>query len=304
MQVLKKRRKKQHVPMGFLLLGLLPTVILVGLFLVYPMIKSAVFSLYDMGVLQKSGDYIGLENYIYLFTKDDSFQRALVNTLKTIVVVPVITIAIAFVLAVLLHRSNLREKNLYITFYFFPYFMSSTVVAVVWCFVFFPTSSGILNNILIHLGLENLTRVWLGDSKTALWCICAVIIWCCIGYYVVLYLSGLDSISSEIYEAATIDGASAWQQVTRITLPLMKNILGITLVLLMSGTLAVTFTYSKIMTNGGPSGSTTVLLQYIYKQGIEQGNVGYASAVTVFTMFLGISLAVLSRVMTSKSEKE
>ena len=281
--------------MGFLLLGLLPTVILVGLFLVYPMIKSAVFSLYDMGVLQKSGDYVGLENYIYLFTKDDSFQRALVNTLKTIVVVPVITIAIAFVLAVLLHRSNLREKNLYITFYFFPYFMSSTVVAVVWCFVFFPTSSGILNNVLIHLGLENLTRVWLGDSKTALWCI---------GYYVVLYLSGLDSISSEIYEAATLDGASAWQQVTRITLPLMKNILGITLVLLMSGTLAVTFTYSKIMTNGGPSGSTTVLLQYIYKQGIEQGNVGYASAVTVFTMFLGISLAVLSRVMTSKSEKE
>ena len=120
------------------MLGLLPTVILVGLFLVYPMIKSAVFSLYDMGVLQKSGDYVGLENYIYLFTKDDSFQRALVNTLKTIVVVPVITIAIAFVMAVLLHRSNLREKNLYITFYFFPYFMSSTVVAVVWCFVFFP----------------------------------------------------------------------------------------------------------------------------------------------------------------------
>ena len=187
---------------------------------------------------------------------------------------------------------------------FFPYFMSSTVVAVVWCFVFFPTSSGILNNMLIHLGLENLTRVWLGDSKTALWCICAVIIWCCIGYYVVLYLSGLDSISSEIYEAATLDGASAWQQVTRITLPLMKNILGITLVLLMSGTLAVTFTYSKIMTNGGPSGSTTVLLQYIYKQGIEQGNVGYASAVTVFTMFLGISLAVLSRAMTSNRMKE
>ena len=93
--------------MGFLLLGLLPTVILVGLFLVYPMIKSAVFSLYDMGVLQKSGDYVGLENYIYLFTKDDSFQRALVNTLKTIVVVPVITIAIAFLsLFHVLHRGG------------------------------------------------------------------------------------------------------------------------------------------------------------------------------------------------------
>lgn len=304
MQTLQKRKMKQRYPIGFILLGLLPTVILLGLFLVYPMIKSGILAFQDMGVLQTSGDYVGLENFTYLFTKDKTFKMALVNTLKTIVVVPVGTILIAFTLAVLLHRSRLREKNLYITFYFFPYFMSSTVVAVVWSFVFFPTSSGILNNFLIKIGLENWTRVWLGNTKTALWCICAVIIWCCIGYYVVLYLSGLDSISSEIYESATIDGASGWQQVTRITLPLMKNILGITFVLLMSGTLAVTFTYSKIMTNGGPSGATTVLLQYVYKQGIEQGNVGYASAITVFTMVLGISLAVISRVMTSRSEKE
>lgn len=303
MQTLQKRRT-QRAPIGFILLGLLPSVILLGLFMLYPMIKSGAMAFQDMGVLQTSGEYVGLENFQYMFTKDQTFTRAVVNTLKMVVVVPVVTILIAFVLAVLLHRSNLREKNLYITFYFFPYFMSSTVVAVVWSFVFFPTSNGVLNGIFNALGLENWTRVWLGDARTALWCICAVIIWCCIGYYVVLYLSGLDSISSEIYEAAIIDGATPWQQVTRITLPLMKNILGITLILLMSGTLAVSFTYSKIMTNGGPNGATTVLLQYVYKQGIEQGNMGYASAVTVFTMILGISLAVISRIMTSRSEKE
>lgn len=299
-----QRRKKQHVPIGFILLGLLPTLILLGLFLVYPMIRSAAMAFQDMGVLQTSGEYVGLENFQYMFTKDKMFPLALVNTLKTIVAVPIGTILISFTLAVLLHRSRIREKNLYITFYFFPYFMSSTVVAVVWAFVFFPTSSGVLNGIFNSLGLENWTRVWLGDSHTALWCICAVIIWSCIGYHIVLYLSGLDSISSELYEAAIIDGASNWQQVTRITLPLMKNILGITLVLLMSGTLGASFVYSKIMTDGGPNGASTVLLQYVYKQGIEQGNVGYASAITVFTMVMGISLAVISRVMTSRSEKE
>ena len=115
-----------------------------------------------------------------------------------------------------------------------------------------------------------------------------------IGYYVVLYLSGLDSISSEIYEAATLDGASAWQQVTRITLPLMKNILGITLVLLMSGTLAVTFTYSKIMTNGGPGKKSMFMSYVIYMYGFQKNKMGYAAAYAViFFILVGIFTVVL-----------
>lgn len=299
---MKKSANKQKAPIGFILLGTVPSVLLICVFMVYPMIQSALLSFQELGLLQTSGKFIGGENYTYLFTKDKEFFQALTNTLKLIFVVPIGTMIVSFALAIFLHRVKLREKDLYITFYFFPYFMSATVISIVWSFVFMPTSNGALNGLLAKIGLASLQRVWLGDTKTALWCIAVVIGWSCIGYHVVLYLSALDSISPEIYESARLDGASAWKQVIYITLPLMKNILGITFVLMMSGVLGVSFVYSKVMTNGGPNGSTRVLLHYIYQQGLERGNVGYASAVTVITMVLAIALAVLSRFLTRKSE--
>ena len=297
-------RKKPRKPVLFILCSVVPTIILLGIFLVYPVIKSGILAFQDVGLLSTKGEYVGFENFSYLFLKDTKFKMVLGNTLKIIFAVPIITIIISFFLAILLHRVKLKEKNLYITFYFFPYFMSSTVVAIVWSFVFYPTSGGVLNGILSAVGLGKLVTPWLGNAKTALSCIGVVIIWCCIGYYLVLYLSALDGIPAELYEAAKIDGATSWQQVRYVTLPLMKNILGITFVLLMSGTLAVTFVYTKVMTNGGPNGASTVLLQYIYQQGLEQGNIGYASAITVFTMVMAIILAGASRLLTNKSEKE
>jgi len=294
--------KKQKKPVGFILLSVLPACILLLVFVFYPTLKAAVLSFQKVGLLTASGPWVGLQNYEYLI-KDQKFQQAVVNTLKTMVIVPFGTIFCAFVLAVILHRAKIREKNLYITSYFFPYFMSSIVVAIVWSFVLLPTSNGVLNTILTSIGLEQLTRPWLGDKSTALGCICAVLIVCSTGYYVVLYLSSLDSISEELYESAKLDGASTLQQIWNITLPLMKNVIGITFVLLMSGTIAATFGYCKIMTGGGPNGASTTLMYYIYSIGVKNGNVGYSSAISVFTMVMAITLSFISRAMTSKSEK-
>lgn len=296
-------KKKKNLPWGFILLSVVPSCVLLVLFVFYPMLKSATLSFQDVGLLSTSGPWVGLDNYAYLL-KDEKFAQALVNTLKIMFVIPVVTILISFTLAVVLHRCKLPEKNLYVTIYFFPYFMSATVVSVVYSGILQPTSNGVLNSILSVLGLESWQRAWLGDKSTALWCIAAVLILCSIGYYVVLYLSGLDSISPDLYEAAKLDGASVWQQVWNITLPLMKNIIGTTFVLLMSGTIGGSFIYSKIMTNGGPNGASNVLLRYIYQQGVMNGNVGYSSAITVFTIVLAVILAVLSRTVTSRSEKE
>lgn len=296
-------KKKKNKPIGFILWSVLPSCILLVLFVFYPMTKSALLSFQEVGLLSTSGPWVGFDNYAYLL-KDEKFSQALGNTLKIMFVIPVFTILISFTLAVVLHRCRLKEKNLYVTVYFFPYFMSATVVSIVYSGILQPTSNGVLNKILSVLGLESWQRAWLGDKRTALWCIAAILILCSIGYYVVLYLSGLDSIPSDLYEAAKLDGASAWQQVWYITLPLMKNIIGITFVLLMSGAIGGSFIYSKIMTNGGPNGASNVLLRYIYQQGMVNGNIGYSAAITVFTIVLAIFLAVLSRVLTSRSEKE
>lgn len=147
-----------------------------------------------------------------------------------------------------------------------------------------------------------LQRSWLGDSKTALWCIAFTLLWQAAGYYMVMHIAAMDGISPEIYESATLDGASAWRKLVSITMPLMKDIIGITFVLALSGTINLSFVLSQVMTGGGPNGASSVLLQYMYTQGFVNGNFGYAMAITVFTLAISVALSMLSRKLTDASE--
>ena len=162
--------------------------------------------------------------------------------------------------------------------------------------------SSLINKILGAVGLESLQRSWLGDSKTALWCIAFTLLWQAAGYYMVMHIAAMDGISPEIYESATLDGASAWRKLVSITMPLMKDIIGITFVLALSGTINLSFVLSQVMTGGGPNGASSVLLQYMYTQGFVNGNFGYAMAITVFTLAISVALSMLSRKLTDASE--
>lgn len=192
-------------------------------------------------------------------------------------------------------------KELYRTIFYFPNIVSLTVVGIIWSFVFHP-NVGIINKILGAVGLESLQRSWLGDSKTALWCIAFTLLWQAAGYYMVMHIAAMDGISPEIYESATLDGASAWRKLISITMPLMKDIIGITFVLALSGTINLSFVLSQVMTGGGPNGASSVLLQYMYTQGFVNGNFGYAMAITVFTLAISVALSMLSRKLTDASE--
>ena len=191
---------------------------------------------------------------------------------------------------------------LYRTIFYFPNIVSLTVVGIIWSFVFHP-NVGIVNKILGAVGLESLQRSWLGDSKTALWCIAFTLLWQAAGYYMVMHIAAMDGISPEIYESATLDGASAWRKLVSITMPLMKDIIGITFVLALSGTINLSFVLSQVMTGGGPNGASSVLLQYMYTQGFVNGNFGYAMAITVFTLAISVALSMLSRKLTDASEE-
>lgn len=295
-------KKHKRLPTVFLLCATIPTAVLLIVFMVIPTVQAVLLSFREVNILTMKGEFVGLSNYLYMF-KDRMFKLSFTNTIKLMVVIPLVTLTVSFLLAFVLQQVKLREKNLYITFYFFPYFLSATVVAAVWSYVLHPTT-GILNKLLSLLGLESLKHAWVGDAGTALWCIAAVIIWACIGYYIVLYLSSLESIPEDLYEAATLDGATFWDKLRYITLPLMRGTIGTTFILLMSGVIGTSFVYSNLLTNGGPNGASNVLMQYVYTQGIKNGNTGYASAITVVAMTLGILLSVISRKMTQKSAKE
>lgn len=295
-----RQKKAQPLPVLFVCISVLPAVILTLMFTIWPTAQALYLSFTNATSLGLNNKFVGLDNYIYMF-HDKSFIQALKNTAKLMEVVPVITIFCSLVLAFVLNQCKLKEMVLYRTIFYFPNIVSLTVVGIIWSFVFHP-NVGIVNKILGAVGLESLQRSWLGDSKTALWCIAFTLLWQAAGYYMVMHIAAMDGISPEIYESATLDGASAWRKLVSITMPLMKDIIGITFVLALSGTINLSFVLSQVMTGGGPNGASSVLLQYMYTQGFVNGNFGYAMAITVFTLAISVALSMLSRKLTDASE--
>lgn len=295
-----RQKKAQPLPVLFVCISVLPAVILTLMFTIWPTAQALYLSFTNATSLGLNNKFVGLDNYIYMF-HDKSFIQALINTAKLMAVVPVITIFCSLVLAFVLNQCKLKEMVLYRTLFYFPNIVSLTVVGIIWSFVFHP-NVGIANKILGAVGLESLQRSWLGDSKTALWCIAFTLLWQAAGYYMVMHIAAMDGISPEIYESATLDGASAWRKLISITMPLMKDIIGITFVLALSGTINLSFVLSQVMTGGGPNGASSVLLQYMYTQGFVNGNFGYAMAITVFTLAISVALSMLSRKLTDASE--
>ena len=295
-----RQKKAQPLPILFICISVLPAVILTLMFTIWPSVQALYLSFTNATSLGLNNKFVGLDNYIYMF-HDKSFIQALINTAKLMAVVPVITIFCSLVLAFVLNQCKLKEMVLYRTIFYFPNIVSLTVVGIIWSFVFHP-NVGIVNKILGAVGLESLQRSWLGDSKTALWCIAFTLLWQAAGYYMVMHIAAMDGISPEIYESATLDGASAWRKLISITMPLMKDIIGITFVLALSGTINLSFVLSQVMTGGGPNGASSVLLQYMYTQGFVNGNFGYAMAITVFTLAISVALSMLSRKLTDASE--
>lgn len=295
-----RQKKAQPLPVLFICISVLPAVILTLMFTIWPTAQALYLSFTNATSLGLNNKFVWLDNYIYMF-HDKSFIQALINTAKLMAVVPVITIFCSLVLAFVLNQCKLKERVLYRTIFYFPNIVSLTVVGIIWSFVFHP-NVGIVNKILGAVGLESLQRSWLGDSKTALWCIAFTLLWQAAGYYMVMHIAAMDGISPEIYESATLDGASAWRKLISITMPLMKDIIGITFVLALSGTINLSFVLSQVMTGGGPNGASSVLLQYMYTQGFVNGNFGYAMAITVFTLAISVALSMLSRKLTDASE--
>ena len=205
----------------------------------------------------------------------------------------IITVAAALILAFILTQSKLKEKAFYRTVFFFPSIIALTVIGIIFSFMFHPTM-GTVNQIL------GKTIAWLGNEKTALWCIAATLVWQSTGYYMVMHVAAIDGIAPEIYESATIDGATQFKKMIYIVLPLLKNIIGVTYILSLSGTMVLSYILSDVMTGGGPSGSSTVMLQYMYTQAFSNSNFGYAMAIAVFIMIISVVLSVLSRKITGE----
>jgi N-acetylglucosamine transport system permease protein len=302
---MKRISYQKRLPLGFILLATLPTVSLSILFTLVPVLNGLYMALTDATTMRSTANlrFIGLENFIYMFTRDPIFYKALGNTLKLMFIVPPCTIFLSLFMAVLFTQSKLRERGVYRVLLFMPSVISFTVVAVVWACIYDPRAGGVANRLLSLWGAGPVT--WLGDPKYALGAIIVTMIWQAAGYYMVMHIAALDSISVNVYEAASIDGASAADKFFRITIPLMRDIIGITLIFSLSGTLSISFVLTQIMTAGGPGNATMVLGLYVYNTAFGTStSVGYSMAISVISMLLGVIISIVSRKFSYSRENQ
>lgn len=236
----------------------------------------------------KGIEFIGFGNYAKLFNDPTIWQAVKNNVLYMIMTVP-IPIAIAFVLAVLIHNSVFFKDYFKVAF-FIPYISSIIAVAAVWSALFHP-SLGPINQFLMDLGISSPPK-WLVDPKTSLLSIAIISSWASLGYTIIIYMAGLTNISNEIYEAAEIDGAGPLKKFFSITVPMLRSTTFFLLITMLIGSFKV-FDIIAYLTEGGPNNSSTVLVYRIYEEGFKYYNMGYASAISwLLFAIIGILTAV------------
>lgn len=276
-------------------LFLLPGCVILGAFIFYPMLQAIWLSLTEYNMIQDA-EFIGTENYQNLF-QDSLFWKTLMNTFIYLIgVVPALVIIPIF-LAVLVNQ-KIKGIGFFRSAFFIPVVTSLVVAGIAWDWVY--KEHGLLNYALEVVGIITEPIGWLTSTSTALFAVMVVTVWKGLGYYMIIYLAGLQSIPSDLYEAAKIDGANWWQQITRITIPMLMPF--ILVVSIMSSISAMkVFEEIYIMTGGGPLHSSETLVFYIYTEAFENLNMGYASAAGVILFILTLIFSLINlKVMGKK----
>jgi len=269
---------------------ILPAFLVYGAFALYPLGRAAQFSLFEWRGFGPS-TFVGLQNYVDL-AGDADFRAAIGNALILIIFYAVIPLVVGLVLAAILRRGQVRGMGFFRTAVFLPQVIALVVVAVAWRRIYAP--GGLLNDVLSAVGLDGLTRGWLGDPGTALIAVGLIGTWVQIGLVMLLMLSGMSRIPAELFEAVRLDGAGPVREFFAITLPAVRGEITVALVLTIIAALK-TFDLVYMTTSGGPGNATTVPSYEVYLRAFDLREVGSASAVAIvltlviFAINLGVT---------------
>lgn len=295
-----KTKKKKTLGKGrrvFLACVLIPTFIWFLLFFIIPFISVIYYSFTDAHMAYSDTSFVGFDQYIKAFS-DSTFRIALQNTVVAAVIIVPSTIILSILLAAGLNAVGNRMRQFLTFVYFLPSVISTVAVSLVWNWLY-SKNYGLFNAVLQALGFN--AQPFLTSASQALACLCIVQIWCVFGYYAVILLAAMRGIDRGLYEAAEIDGAGSLAKFFRITLPLIKN--SILFVCIMTTTVAfMFFTPVKILTDGTPGTSTEVLLLHIMKKGIDNSDVGYASAMSIVLMLIILFFSGIQWILTKEKK--
>lgn len=278
----RNRRKEWLVLNGWCWLFMAPAVIFYILFQGYPILCSIQYSLLDWSGLTSNAVFVGLKNYRELL-HDELFWNAFVNSFRyTLMIVP-LELAVSLFLAYMLNDEKMKGRSAYRTMYFIPVVTTASVVGIIMIFIL--GVQGPVNHVLMTLHLIDAPINFLGNAKYAMPTLVLISLWKDCGTYMIYWLAGLQGVSKDVYEAATVDGANRRQTFFHIVLPLIAPVGGIIAILCAINSLKV-FDIVKTMTEGGPFYATDVIATYVYRSAfsseIGMPRLGYASAVALF----------------------
>jgi N-acetylglucosamine transport system permease protein len=271
---------------GFILIYIVPAFLLYFIGILLPNIFAVILSLLKWNGFNFTFKWVGATNYQKMLG-DPLILKAFLNNMYFAFFTMLFTIGIALLFASIFCNKSIREAPVYKAVFFFPNIMSIVVVSMLWKFMYNP-QFGLINAVLNSMGLESLTRIWLGDLATVKPALLIPQIWMSVGLYMLIYIAAIQNITIDLYEAATIDGAGKIIQFFKITFPLMWNIIKITMVYFMANALNSGFALIKIMTEGGPNNASVVLTTYLYQKAFLGSDFGYGASIGTLILVIGL----------------
>lgn len=261
------------------------------LFVYIPILQNIVLSFFQWSTFEPQKAFIGFGNYIQLF-QDPVFFQALKNNALYAAVSIVFQVGGGLITAAILEDRLLRRSSPFFRKVFFlPVVISMTVIALLFDFIYNP-DTGLLNQFLQAVGLDQWTRAWLGDRETAMLSVIFVSQWQSVGYIAMLYIVAIQKIPSELYEAAILDGAGKVRTFFAITVPGTKEMSFVAVVMTLTGAFTV-FNEPYILTGGGPGNASEVLSTFLYKAAFSKDMMGYASAIATVILLITLSLSII-----------
>ncbi|SKB71691.1 raffinose/stachyose/melibiose transport system permease protein [Arthrobacter sp. 31Cvi3.1E] len=280
------------------LLWVLPAILLIGVFLYYPLLENLRLSLYSWSVFSPEQKFVGLDNFRRVF-EDPVFLTALLNNIAYAVVSLIVQVGLGLVLASVIDLFVVpRFQGFFRSVYFLPATLSITITGVLFTFIYHP-DVGLLNSGLRAAGLGDLTTTWLGEPSTAIWAVILMSQWQWTGYVAALLLVAIQRIPRELYEASSLDGASRYRQFWAVTVPLTREMVAVMSIVTLGNAFLV-FNEIIAMTNGGPNNATEVLGTMIYRSAFTNDDMGYAAAISTIVLLITLTITMVQMYYTRK----
>jgi N-acetylglucosamine transport system permease protein len=296
----EKLRSGSRARTGFLILFTLPTFLAFCIFVLIPIVQGLYYSFFQWNGLSTNKAFIGVANYQKLFA-DPIVWKALGNDLKVAFFRLVFTLVLSLGLALILTRCRVLANKFFRNVLFFPVMLSVVVICTIWM-MFCNPSFGVLNAVVGLLGIDPPAAGWLGDPTSALYITIPPAVWCSVGFYMIIFISAIESIPETLFESAKLDGVSRWRETKDIILPLLRPQINFCAIYVIISSMNGSYLFVKLLTNGGPNNASEVLGTYMSLNAFSYHQFGYATTIAMLILATTLVLsAILNRVFKSEA---